>query len=123
LSHLVTIKTQLKDPVAIRAACQRLSLPPPREGTFQLFNSPAIGIAVQLPGWVYPVVCNPQSGELQYDNFEERWGKKEHLDAFMQMYAVEKARLEAHRRGHDVTETQLADGSIKLTIQVGGAAQ
>jgi hypothetical protein len=35
---------------------------------------------------------------------------------------VERARLEARRRGHNVVEQSLADGSIKLTIQVGGTA-
>jgi hypothetical protein len=36
--------------------------------------------------------------------------------------AVEKARIEARKRGHQVIEQALADGSIKLTIQVGGAS-
>jgi len=40
----------------------------------------------------------------------------------MQAYAVERARIEARKKGHSVTETQLADGSIKLTIQVAGGA-
>ena len=34
---------------------------------------------------------------------------------------VEKAKLEAHKAGHCVTEQSLADGSIKLTVQVGRA--
>ena len=38
----------------------------------------------------------------------------------MQAYAVEKARIEAHRKGHTLTEQPLADGSIKLTIEVAG---
>jgi hypothetical protein len=39
------------------------------------------------------------------------------------MYAVEKAKSEARRRGHQCTEQALADGSVKLTIRVvGGAA-
>ena len=50
------------------------------------------------------------------------WGEQQHLDAFLQTYAVEKAKVEARRRGHSVTEQPLADGSIKLTIQVGGAS-
>ena len=41
----------------------------------------------------------------------------------VQMYAVEKARLEARRRGHSVVEQQLADGTIKLTIQIGVARE
>jgi hypothetical protein len=35
---------------------------------------------------------------------------------------VEKARIEALKRGHSISEQSLADGSIKLTIQVGGAS-
>jgi hypothetical protein len=34
--------------------------------------------------------------------------------------AVEKAKIEARKRGHSVFEQPLADGSIKLTIQVAG---
>ena len=36
--------------------------------------------------------------------------------------AVEKSKLEARRKGHSVVEQQLENGSIKLTINVGGAA-
>jgi hypothetical protein len=36
--------------------------------------------------------------------------------------AVEKARLEARKRGHAVVEQSLADGAVKLTIQVGGVS-
>jgi len=36
--------------------------------------------------------------------------------------AVEKTRLEARKQGYDVAEQALADGSIKLTVQVGGGA-
>jgi hypothetical protein len=36
--------------------------------------------------------------------------------------AVEKAAIEARRRGHSVVEQALPDGSIKLTINVGGAS-
>jgi hypothetical protein len=33
---------------------------------------------------------------------------------------VEKSKIEARRQGHSVTEAQLSDGSVKLTINVGG---
>ena len=48
--------------------------------------------------------------------------RQEQLDGFLQAYAVEKARIEARRQGHSVTETELRDGSIRLQIQIGGAA-
>ena len=33
-----------------------------------------------------------------------------------------KARIEARKKGHAVSETRLQDGSIRVTIRVGGAA-
>ena len=122
MSHIVTIQTQVRDGVAVAAACQRLDLSQPVQGRFRLFSGEVAGLGVQLPGWRYPVVCQTQTGEVKFDNFEGRWGEQRHLDAFLQGYAVEKAKLEARRRGHSVIEQSLADGSIKLTVQVGGAA-
>ncbi len=75
---------------------------------------------MQFPGWQYPVVADLATGQVKFDNFGGRWGDQKHLDRFLQIYAVEKARSEARCRGHVVTETSLADGSIKLTIQVAG---
>lgn len=77
---------------------------------------------IGLPAWQYPVVIDTASGEVRYDNFEGRWGEQRHLDALLQMYAVEKAKIEARRKGHVCREQQLADGSVKLTVHVGGAA-
>jgi len=122
MSHIVTIQTQVRDPVAVAAACQRLGLPQPVQGRFRLFSGEVAGLGVELPGWRYPVVCQTETGEVKFDNFEGRWGEQRQLDAFLQGYAVEKAKLEARRRGHSVIEQPLADGSIKLTVQVGGAA-
>ena len=121
MSHIVTIATKVRDPVAIAAACLRLGLPQPVHGTSQVFTTEATGYAVQLPEWRYPVVCDTATGTVHYDNYQGKWGNSQQLDQFLQAYAVEKARLEACRNGHTVTEQPLSDGSIKLTIQVGGA--
>ncbi|QDU97659.1 hypothetical protein [Lignipirellula cremea] len=67
-------------------------------------------------------MCDIASGQLRYDNFSGRWGEQARLDEFLQSYAVEKAKIEARRKGHTCTEQALADGSIKLTVNVGGAA-
>ena len=122
MSHVVQIQTEVRDPVAIRAACGRLVLPEPVYGEAQLYSSRAVGWAVRLPGWRYPVVCDVDAAKIAYDNFDGRWGEQRQLDRFLQGYAVEKARIEARRKGHTVTEQALADGSIKLVIQVGGVA-
>ena len=122
MSHVVTIRTEIRDTGAVQAACQRLRLPAPVQGTHRLFTSQVTGLAVQLPEWRYPAVCDLATGQVQYDNFRGHWGEKRHLDAFLQSYAVEKAKIEARRQGHVCTEQPLSDGSIKLTISVGGAA-
>ncbi len=119
MSHVVTIQTRLHDPAAVAAACQRLHLAAPRQGTARLYGGEAEGLLVELPGWRYPVVIDTQSGAVRYDNFEQRWGEQRHLDHFLQMYAVEKARLEARRKGYAVSEQALQDGSIKLQILEG----
>ena len=120
MSHIVTIKTQVRDPVAIATACQRLGLPVPVHGTSTIFTAQATGHAVQLPNWRYPVVCDTDTGTVHYDNYNGTWGERSMLDRFLQMYAVEKAKLEARRQGHSVTEQPLSDGSVRLSIQVGG---
>lgn len=75
-----------------------------------------------MPAWRYPIVCETDTGTIHFDNFNRRWGNPERLDEFLQRYAVEKARLEAHKAGHSCTEQSLDNGSIKLTVNVGGAA-
>ncbi len=123
MSHIVMIATKLRDPVAIQAACQRLGLAAPQQGTFRLFAGQEVsGWAVQLPDWRYPVVCDTTTGAVQFDNFNGHWGDQQRLDKFLQIYATEKTRIEARKQGHSVTEQLLADGSLKLTIQVAGGA-
>ena len=120
MSHLVSIKTKVTDPAALSAACRRLGLAEPVQGTAELFSASATGLIVKLPGWQYPVVADVVSGTLSFDNYNQAWGKQDELDKLLQAYAVERAKAEARRVGHSVTEQRLDNGSIKLTIQVAG---
>jgi hypothetical protein len=122
LSHIVTVKTEIRDHSAVSAACRRLELPPPIVGTAQLFSGEVAGLIVRLPNWTYPVVVDTANGQVRFDNYEGAWGDQAHLDRFLQIYAVEKARIEARKKGHQVAEQTLANGSIKLTIRVAGGA-
>ena len=122
MSHVVTVKTQLKDAAGVSAACHRLGLAAPVHQTVKLYSGTATGLAVRLPDWEYPVVIDTASGVVRYDNFGGRWGEQSHLDAFLQAYAVEVVKAQSRRKGHTVTERALEDGSIKLTVNVGGAA-
>ena len=122
MSHIVTIRTEVRDAEAVRAACERLGLEQPVQGTARLFEGEASGLLVKLPGWTYPAVVDTATGQVRYDNYDGSWGDPKHLDAFLQAYAIEKAKIEARKRGHTVYEQPLPDGSIKLTIQVGGGS-
>ena len=122
MSHVVTVTAEVRDPAAVAAACRRLGLPGPERGTARLFEGEAAGLLVRLPGWLYPVVVDTADGRVRFDNYDGSWGRQEELDRFLQAYAVEKATAEARKRGHSVTERALADGSVRLTIQVGGAS-
>ena len=46
MSHVVTIKSEVRDAAAVRAACQRLGLPQPVQGTHRLFTSQATDLIV-----------------------------------------------------------------------------
>lgn len=116
MSHIVTIQTQVRDPAAVAAACRRLGLADPVRGTTRLFSGEAAGLLVQLPDWRYPVVVDTASGVLHYDNYGGSWGEDAQLQRLLQAYAVEKAKLEARKKGYAVQEQTLADGYVRLQI-------
>ncbi len=122
MSHVVSIETRVRDIGALRAACRRLGVTEPVLETVQLFSGKATGYCVRLAGWRYPVACDVENGQLKFDNFQGRWGEQAQLDKLLQAYACEMTKIEARRKGHTCTEQHLADGSIKLTINAGGAA-
>ena len=122
VSHIVEIQTEVRDPAGAQAACTRLGLDPPTRGTVRLYSEEATGLIVQFPNWSYPVVFNTDSGEARYDNYNGRWGDQSQLDSFLQAYAVEKAKIDARRKGPSVTEQRLDNGAVKLTVLIGGAA-
>ena len=121
MSHVVSITTQVRDSDAVAAACRRLGLSEPVHGTATLFSDEVTGLVVRLPDWLYPVVINTTTAEVRFDNYGGRWGDQRQLGLLLQAFAVEKARIEARKRGHTFAEQALPDGSVKLTIQVGGA--
>jgi hypothetical protein len=122
MSHIVTINTKVTDPSALSSACERLGLAEPVQGTAQLFSEAATGLIVNLPGWNYPAVIDTATGSIAFDNYGGAWGNQSELNKLLQAYAVERAKAEARRVGHCITEQSLSDGSIKLTIQVAGGA-
>ena len=76
MSHIVTIQSQLRDPAAIAAACQRLGLAAPVHGKAQLYaGQTAEGLLVQFPGWKYPIAIDTESGQVHHDHFGGALGR------------------------------------------------
>lgn len=122
MSHIVTVKTEVRDHAAVAAACRRLALSEPTVGTAQLYSGQVGGLLVRLPDWLYPIVIDTDSGTVRYDNYGGCWGDEQHLHRFLQAYAVERARSEARRKNYATSEQSLADGSILVEIEIGGHA-
>lgn len=119
MSHIATIKTEIRDAIALRSACERLGLAPPSWRTERFYDGASVsGLGIQLPNWTYPVIVNCETGEVKCDNYHGNWGDQTELDKLVQAYAAEKARLEARKRGYTVDEQTMADGSIRLRIGV-----
>jgi hypothetical protein len=122
LSHIGTVKTEVRDESAVAAACRRLARPEPAAGTAQLYSGQASGLLVHLKDWLYPLVVDTDSGTIRFDNYGGCWGDEQHLHRFLQAYAVERVRSEARKKNHAATEQSLADGSILVELEIGGSA-
>jgi hypothetical protein len=114
--HNVTIETKVHDAAALTAACHRLGLAEPVHANVRLYSADAAGLVVTLPGWQFPVVIDIAEGSIKYDNYEGRWGNPAELGRLLQVYAVEKAKLEARKKGYCVTEQAHQDGTMVLQI-------
>lgn len=119
MSHIVQIKTEVRDLDALKGACRRLGIGEPVKGNHSVFSVQREGHAIKLKNWHYPVVCNLETGAVDFDNYNGHWGAQAELDKFLQAYAVEKASLEAQRMGYSLYETTLPDGTIELNITMG----
>jgi hypothetical protein len=122
LSHIVTVKTEVRDHAAVAAACRRLALSEPVQGTAELYSGQASGLLVKLPDWLYPVVIDTATGTMLYDNYGGCWGDEQHLHRLLQAYTVERTRSEARKKSYVTSERSLDDGSILVEIEVGGSA-
>ena len=77
MSHIVTIKTEVRDAEAVKAACKRLGLDEPVQGTARLFEGEATGLLVKLPGWLYPAVVDTDTGQVQLRQLRGSVGRPE----------------------------------------------
>jgi hypothetical protein len=137
MSHIVTIKTRMKDRALLVEVCRMLGLADPIQGTITGWDGgQASGLLVNLPTWRFPVAVQPD-GSVKCERYNavripdpsgraslvadfgdfQHWGEEARLNQLLQTYAVEAAKLAARRAGHSVTEQRMADGSVRLTIE------
>lgn len=51
MSNIVSIRTQVRDPIAIRSACSRLQLREPVYGPTQLFTNTKLSVSIDAESW------------------------------------------------------------------------
>lgn len=102
MSHTMNIEIELHDRAALEAACQRLGVRM-IEGIHRLYQTVEEGIGICLPGWKYPVVVK-DDGSVAYDNYGGSWGNISEFNKLRAYYGVEKAKIEARKRGYSVQE-------------------
>lgn len=117
MSHLLTIKTEIKDMEALASAVEALGGHVLGMGKYLVYTQWVEGLGIRLPGWYYPVVLK-EDGSLAFDNDRGRWGDPARLDELRSRYTIEAARLAATRLGW-VSEVQ-PDGKLVIYHPDGG---
>jgi len=144
MSHVVTIKCELRDLAAIEAACKRLGWTFKRDQkTFEWFGewmndyaaADAAYVAMDMkpeeygkcnhaigvPGAKYEIGLIARDGKFipVFDNWSSGGLKKltaaNGLNGFIQAYSVEKSKNELRRKGYSPVEQTRSDGSIVIT--------
>lgn len=122
MSHFTTIKTQIKDIEALRAACREMGLgllpnaiargygANSRKGDFVIKLKGPFDIAVnRQPDHMYGLTTDWWAGHVEKEVGKD-YGK------LLQLYGVHKATIEARKKGLSVLRRQRQDGSIKLVL-------
>ena len=142
MSHITKIDIEVSDLAALKAACRRLGFvfaegrktykwygrlvgdAPIPEG-LSIDDLGRCDHAICIPGAEYEIGVRAERGgyRLLWDSWvagglEQKIGKDAGL--LKQAYGIEKAKIEARRKGYSVYESRKADGSITLKIQLGG---
>ena len=123
MSHISKIELEVRDIQVLKNACKRLGLELLRgQRTFKWYGTEAgCDHAVRVPGADYEIGVVKTDGlyELNCDyydpNIEKAIGKQGGL--LKQAYAVEKAKLEARKKGYSVVERQTRTG-IRLHVRI-----
>jgi len=123
MSHFTTIRTQIKDAEALKAACAELGLTVLDNGQARGYyeNKTKGDYVIKLKG-PYDIAVQRQpdntfglTADLYNGHVEQEVGPR--YSKLLQLYAVHKATIEARKKGHLVTRHNKPTGEIKLVIQ------
>src|SRR5580698_2248760 len=122
MSHFTSIKTQIKDIEALRAACDELGLVVEQNAKARGYstNKTKGDYVIKLKG-PYDIALNKQpdgtfgiTADLWEGYVEKEVGQK--YGKLLQLYAVHKATLEARKKGLSVLRRPQQNGAIKLVL-------
>jgi len=118
MSHVVTIKSQVKDEDCARQAAAEVGAQVIGNGEHKLFREQrAVGFAIKLDGWKFPAVFDLATGAAHFDNYNGSWGAPAKLSAFQQAYGIAVAKKAARLSGRSlISSTPQADGSVRLVF-------
>lgn len=118
MSETFNVDLELRDKAALAAACSRLGLSV-ASGVHNLYRDKGLqGLGVSLQGWRFPAIVKAD-GTVAYDNYHGRWGDIKELNKLKAYYGLEKAKIEARKKGLSVYES-VQDNKLVLKIRVGG---
>jgi hypothetical protein len=122
MSHFTTIKTQIKDIAALRAACQEMGfallqnadargyMNNTRKGEYVIKLHGPYDIALnQQPDGTYGLTTDWWNGHVEKEVGKD-YGK------LIQLYGVHKASIEAKKKGYTVLRQAKQGGSVKLVM-------
>jgi hypothetical protein len=130
MSHITSVKTEIKSLPILAAACAKLGLELKQDQkSFKWYSRPGqCDHAIVVPGnsraYEVGVVRNENTGEfsLKFDEYAGGYGLIEKIGTgaklLKQEYGAEVARQWARRRGYRTVENRGADGKLRIVAQI-----
>jgi hypothetical protein len=123
MSHTVILEIKFKSRKALEKACKRVGVEILGERDVSFYGSTHHGLAIQLPGWRYPIVVEG-GGKVAYDNYDGQWGDTKELNKLSAYYLAEETKETLEGTQYLVQEIETEEG-LELVITdswAGGAA-
>src|SRR3972149_7573705 len=115
MSHTMNLQVNITDLDALQRAVESMGGKIGKEGTHRLYGSNRVkGKKIDLPGWKYPIVLK-EDGSLSYDRYQSK-PDAARIEELKAEYGLEKAKIEARRRGYSIQESVDETGNKELTI-------